>query len=593
MDDEGFQVEMSVTADSTTLGGLTMNGDIAMGTNTISGLADGVNDQDAVTKSQLDEAIISGGAVKEALWVEDQLNDTDGFYAAAGLYFAAIPAVGDQVVLDDGTNSRTYTFVANQGAESAATDVSIETDADTAMARLVLRINADVGNTWWTAATSILHGDINNPLVVIMEAATAVGDSTSRIYGNTWATPADFQVIEFAVAGVPNSDYRDSNATIGNAANTDPGNGRFGRRRTQAELIDGEIHLLLDTDSQWIWDDDASAWQLLSAGTIADATSASGGGTKGKLTVDSDYGLVINSGILTAVLTSTANPGLEFNATDKGFQVSPDTAAGIEVTATGVAIDLAASNPGLQFSGGDLAVLANTSAGIEIGASGVGIDLAATNPALGFDGSGDLEVLVVTAGGIERAATGLQIKINDTPDTLDVDSSGLKVVGLPSLFKINDVAVSANVTAANLNTLTAGAASDASSLHTHSGIATAERVEIDAFNASENLADGDPVYWSSTDVLGQGDAGTNAKSRVVGVNVGAVTTGNPATVVGVGEAAGVGPGTWTANDPIYLADGGGLTDTRPAASKRIVLMGYAMNGSDLWVDIRDYGKRAA
>jgi hypothetical protein len=581
MDDEGFQVEMSVTADSTTLGGLTMNGNIAMGTNTVTGLADGVNDQDAVTKSQLDEAIISGGAVKEALWVETQLDDTDGFYAAAGLYFAAIPAVGDQVVLDDGVNTRTYTFVANIAGESAPTDVSIETDADTAMARLVLRMAADVTNTWWISFLNTGHGDINDPVVVIQESATTTGDSTSRIYANTWATPADFQVIEFGVAGVPNSDYRDSNAAIGNAANTDPGDGRFGRRRTVAELVDGEIHLLLDTDSQWIWDDDAGSWQLLSAGTVADATSASGGGTKGKLTVDSDYGLVINSGILTAVISSTT-PGLSFDSGDNGFQVDADTTAGIEVTATGVAIDLAASNPGLQFSSGDLAVLANTAAGIEIGASGVGIDLAATNPALGFDGSGDIEVLVVTAGGIERAATGLQIKLDSSPSaTLSTSSSGIKVVGLPALFTIAGTAVSANVTAANLGTLTAGTASDASSLHTHSGIATAERVEIDAFDASENLADGDPVYWATSDEVGQGDAGTNAKSRVIGVNVGTVTTGNPATVVGVGEAAGVGPGTWTANDPIYLADGGGLTDTRPAANKRIVLMGYAMNGSDL------------
>jgi hypothetical protein len=592
MNAEGFSEEMAI-ADSITLGGLTMGGNILMGTNKVTGAADATADQDLVTKSQLDSAVISGGIVKEALWAAAQLDNTDGINALGGLFFDAIPAVGDQVTFKNGTLTRTYDFVVNQGAESLATDVSIETDAATAMARLVLRVNADAANTQWDLAVNTGHTTTNSTVVTVIERASAAGDSTSRIYGNTWATPADFNVIEFADAGVPRLDYTDNSITVAQAANADPGNGRFGLRRIVAALTDGEIHLVLDTDQQWSWDADVTQWNLLSSGLLPDATSGSGGGIKGKITVDSDFGLLVSSGILKIALTATVNPGLEFDATDKGLAVNPDTDAGIEVTAGGVAIDLAASNPGLQFSTGDLAVLPNTSAGIEVTASGIGIDLAATNPALGFDGSGDLEVLVVTAGGIEKAATGLQIKLDNTPNaTLSLSSSGIKVIGVPALFTIAGTAVSANVTATNLGILTAGVASDADALHTHHNIAQAQRVERDDLNAAENLAGGDPVYWSANDQYGKGDAGVDAKSRVIGVNVGAVTTGNPATVVSEGEAAGVG-GAWTVNDVIYLADTGGLTNTRPAASKRIIVMGYAMNANDLWVDIRDYGKRAA
>ena len=72
---------------------------------------------------------------------------------------------------------------------------------------------------------------------------------------------------------------------------------------------------------------------------IPDATAASGGGVKGKITVDSDYGLDVASGVLSIDLAT--NPGLEFSSGDLTAKV--DTNAGLELSASGIGVDLAAT----------------------------------------------------------------------------------------------------------------------------------------------------------------------------------------------------------------------------------------------------------
>lgn len=64
----GFPIETSPTGDSISLGGLTMAGDIAMGSANITGMADGVGAQDAVTLSQL-QAVSAGLDLKEQVRV--------------------------------------------------------------------------------------------------------------------------------------------------------------------------------------------------------------------------------------------------------------------------------------------------------------------------------------------------------------------------------------------------------------------------------------------------------------------------------------------------------------------------------------------
>ncbi len=352
-----------------------------------------------------------------------------------------------------------------------------------------------------------------------------------------------------------------------------------------AVLINGENAKWENT--AWVYDTSGPEWiQFSGTGAINAGIGLSKDGNT--LNVNLGDGITQLPSDYVGIDLASSNPGLTLSGTspDKKLAALADTTAGIEITANGIAIDLAASNPGLQFSSGDLAVLVDTSYGLSIAASGIQVDLDASDPGLEFN-SGDLRVKVDGAHGIIRGTSGLEIEIDDTPDTLDVDADGLKVVGLPSLFKINGTAVSANVTAPNLDTLTGGGST---TLHTHPGVSEAERVE-NAYTCSEDIAKGDPVYMSGSDTIGKGDCDIDAKSRIIGVAKAAATSGNPCEIISMGEAAGAGSG-WTANDSIYLASGGGLTNSVPGAGKRVVLIGYAMTSTDLFIHHMDYGKKA-
>lgn len=241
---------------------------------------------------------------------------------------------------------------------------------------------------------------------------------------------------------------------------------------------------------------------------------------------------------------------------------------------------------GLTKTGNTLDVGAGD--GIAVGADTVAVSLA-TTPGLEFS-SGDLQVKVSGDKGIVLSANGVEIEIDDTPDTLDVDADGLKVVGLPSLFKINDVAVGATVTAANLDDLTDG--SNADSLHTHTGATNAQNIE-NTFTATETVVAGDPVYWDGTSgQFGKAQAGTDAKAYVFGVAEAGISASASGIIVSYGKATSV-LSSATPGDLYYLGASGGLTTTIPSAGNRVILVGWAITASDLWVQPIDYGKKAA
>lgn len=688
--------------------------DITMNGQKITGLTDGASaSQDAATVAQVEALVATGSSFKEPVHNAQQL--VNGGTGVGGIQSIGIwnavnqPVVGDQVIVKSNTQTRTYSFVANIGAESVATDVSIETDAATAMQRFRTRFNADAGTTEWTAQYHTT-GPFGNHVYIYETKVPTDTLSDSRIYG-VWTTQADFQVVDFNNAGTP-VPYTQVTAQ-GTASTTDPGggDGTFGLGRAWATLIDGEIHFSSDNDTLYAWDAANDQWnQISGGGAVPDATSGSGGGTKGVVTADEDKGLEIMSGAILEVKLGT-NGGLEFDgsgdvavdldttpglqlaagglswlpdtnrgldvdgtgafidlATDPGLQfttgnleakvdgatgamqkgsaglqvkVEPatglqitasglggvaDTTAGLEVSASGFGIDLAATDPGLQFDGsGDLEAKVNTTtgamdkdanglkvkadaaAGIEITGDGVAIDLATSDPGLQFDGSGDLEakvdstegldkdadgifVKLLAAGGIQFDGSGnLQLNLDDTPDTLDVDASGLKVVGLPLQYKINDVAVSSNLTAANASELVDGGSTI---LHTHPGIAESGRIEND-LEVDESIAVGDPVFWNATtDRVGKADASVVAKGEVFGLaRTAQATPGSDATVVSVGTAAGVITGA-TPGDNYFLQASGGIASTAPSGGpRRVIQMGWAINATDLWVHIIDKGRR--
>lgn len=525
------------------LAGLALTGNLTMGSNSITGLAAGVNSGDAVNKGQLDQAIINGGKMKELLIHQNQLSNAEGVLSAISLTMQNQPVSGDTITITDGTTTRTY------GATTGGdVQYTIGVDVATTMANLAAAITGDSSGAWDAAFTTDLDSIDSTGVVVIYETDSAA--TLSKIYG-TWATPADVEVVNY----YGKLDY--SYKTLSTLPASSPANSNFGIHRATPEA--GELHFVENNDTIYGWDDDADVWQVMSGtSSIPDATSASGGGIKGKITVDSDYGLSVASGVLKISVAGT-NPGLEFRTGgDLGkIGVDADTAAGITVGVGGVGIQLAGTNPGLEFrTGGDagkLGVLTDGSHGVIVGATGVELELASA-------------------------------------DRLTVGSSGLDVVGLPSLFKINGTAVGATVTAANLDDLTDGGET---TLHTHPSAPEAERVE-NVFTTSGSVALGDPVYFTSTaNTVASGDAATDAKADVFGVAKEAKATGQAIQIVTVGKVAGAltsaTPGT-----PYYLNTTSGLKASTPPTGKvRVLQVGFAASSADLFVLIHDFGKKAA
>ena len=471
-------------------------------------------DTEATSKAYVDQLAISGGTVKEAILYNTQLDNTDGINAAGALAIATLPISGDTIILSDGTTTRTY------GA-TAGGDVQYTIGGTVAatMQNLATAITDDGTAIWGAVFTTDLDGIDSDGVVVIIEDANS--GTAPYIYG-TWDTQASCQIVDFT----DEADY--TKKTLSTLPVPTPAASNFGIRRTQVNLLDGEIHLSLENGTTYSWDDSGNTWQTLSgAGSIPDATAASGGGVKGKVTFDSDYGLSVSSG--TATINLETDGAIVFDSSNKGLE-----------------INLEASNPSFQISTNEL--------GLKIYAS----------------------------GGLVKDANGVSVKIDDTPDTLDVDSDGLKVSGVPSLFKIAGSAVSSNVTHTNLNTLTAGTASNSDSLHTHADV-DAENL-IDELTALETIEAGDPVCWSATanKIRKASSDDVTESQTIIGVAIDAIAADEVGTVIRRGVAVGI-LTTATPGTRYYLGNTGGLTASRATidAGNHVALVGSSKNATDL------------
>lgn len=227
------------------------------------------SDTDIVDKKYVDDeiaaAVTGSAAWKEVCLHDDQFQDgsanSDGILPAGAIYFSAQPSVGDTVIVsfDGGTTTRIYTFVANQGAESAATDVSIETSAITAMQRLVTRMNADASRISDAVFEADALDSINADGVVVLllkdgsDIPTAADQS--GVYGS-WTTQASFQVVDF-------EDNKYESSTGANAPTSFDANFGFGRR--SSALASNEAHPIRSNNKLAVWNDDQDTWTKISA----------------------------------------------------------------------------------------------------------------------------------------------------------------------------------------------------------------------------------------------------------------------------------------------------------------------------------------
>ena len=251
--------------------------------------------------------------------------------------------------------------------------------------------------------------------------------------------------------------------------------------------------------------------QFSGAGSIPDATSASGGGVKGKVTFDSDTGLSVTSGVARIALGTP--PGLEFDSVN-----------------------------------------------------------------------GRLQALADPNGGLEVVAAGNKVKLNGT--TLALAAGGASVLGVPAggTWEIGGAATGANVSAANLTELTGAGYT---MLHKHLSALT--QINADAGGVTK----GDPLFPSGADVVGDADASVGAQARgFCGV---ANNTAAGAAAVDVANDGNIVTGVLvgaTANDLVYMAVGGGLTTTAPGSGNFRVIVGKAINATDMVVYAQYLGKAA-
>lgn len=269
------------------------------------------------------------------------------------------------------------------------------------------------------------------------------------------------------------------------------------------------------------------------------------------------------------------------------FEGTVPTGSWIQFTGAGQIV----AGAGLGKTGNTIYV--NFGDGIVEASDYVAIDLATTDPGLELTGTTptkQLRVLVNGSQGIIRTSTGLSIEIDDTPDTLDVDADGLKVVGLPSLFKVNDTAVGATVTAPNLDTLTDG--SNADSLHVHASQPATEAPKVeDSHVCNTTVTAGKAVCWSATaNEIEHADNSADATAQVIGVaRVGAAPAGT-AEIVKYGLCTGL--SGLTQRSPYYLGAAGALVlHASVPKPGRFIRCGYAASTTALDVQIMDFGRR--
>lgn len=221
---------------------------------------------------------------------------------------------------------------------------------------------------------------------------------------------------------------------------------------------------------------------------------------------------------------------------------------------------------GVTTNSGNL-VLGTGGTDVQI-ATGKNLSLAGTGGNVDFSASNG--TFKTTTGTVTLGSGSVNVTGNMTMQagTL-LSTTGTGNINLPNngsaRFQIETVAVSANVTAANLGTLTAGAASVADSLHTHAGLG------IVAGLTTTGVTTGLWGYVSANSTMSKTDNAAIATARAFGCNTG--TAGSMQVTGQVTAAFTTAGGSPAAGSQVYLAaaaddsgaGGGKLTATVPAS----------------------------
>lgn len=234
---------------------------------------------------------------------------------------------------------------------------------------------------------------------------------------------------------------------------------------------------------------------------------------------------------------------------------------------------------GLNLVGSTFSVKGDATKAINVdGTNGVQV-VVDTNYGLSIDSSAGLRVDLATDPGLEFSSGNLRVKVASA-DQLSLDASGVNVVGVPSQFKINGSAVSTNVTHTNLNALTDSASITA--LHLHANLTS-------QLLSAGGVAAGNPIYVNGSGAVANAAANSTTTAGVVGVSlVNAGTLGDPCKFQTHGACAAF--SGLTVGAPYYLDDSGGVDlYTGITSGNRVIRIGYALTTSIIMLNIQDMG----
>lgn len=235
---------------------------------------------------------------------------------------------------------------------------------------------------------------------------------------------------------------------------------------------------------------------------------------------------------------------------------------------------------GLNLVGNVFSVKGDSTKAINVDAS-AGVQVVVdTNYGLSIDAAAGIRVDLATDPGLEFSSGNLRIKVASA-DELSLDANGLNVEGVPTQFKIGSSAVSANVTATNLNALTDS--STITALHRHGQLFT------QATAATGGVAIAYPIYFNASGQAAIAAANNALTAGVVGISIGTYSGGATATIQTHGECdlfGGLTPGV-----PYYLDDTGGAIEpySTLTSGNRAIRIGYAKSTTTLIINIQDMG----
>lgn len=291
---------------------------------------------------------------------------------------------------------------------------------------------------------------------------------------------------------------------------------------------------------------------------------ASGSDAAGAFVYDHDSGLqyVCSNAKGSAIVGTSALTFVSYGAGSSYTFSSPLAEAGGTVSLN--------YGDGLEVVAGDLVAKAYAAGAITVDANGIGVNITANRP-------------------IYVNSNALDLRYGST---LGIDGSyQLKVVGVPAQFEIGGSATSANVTAANLGTLTAGSASDAGSLHSHKVV----KETITGIVSTSGFAAGLAVRFDSSNKIALATNADDAGSHVIGI-IESFVADTSAVIVKSGQAnLGTLAGSLAINDPVYLGTAGGNVAYSSVGSGAFaVLLGYVQDATGHLIDLnpRVVGQKA-